>query len=71
MIGSLDILFSILLVIVYCPLTEGHLHIYNMVIDPLLTKYENTIGRALENARAELDEKLRRVKKTIIEKAVE
>ena len=64
-------MFSILLVLVYCPLTEGHLHIYNMVIDPLLTKYENTIGRALDNARAELDEKVTKAKKVIIEKALE
>ena len=71
MMGSIDILFSILLVLVYCPLTEGHLHIYNMVIDPLLTKYENTIGRALDNARAELDEKVTKAKKVIIEKALE
>ena len=71
MMGSLDILFSILLVIIYCPLTEGHKHLYNMVIDPLLTKYENTIGRAIDNAKAEIDEKLKKVKKVIIEKAVE
>ena len=71
MMGSINILFSILLVIVYCPLTEGHIYIYELVIEPLLTKYENTIGRALEIARSEMDEKLNRVKKTVIEKALE
>ena len=71
MLGTAHILFSVLLVIVYCPLTEGHIYIYELVIEPLLYKYENTIGRALEIAREELNEKCKRIKKTVIEKAVE
>ena len=71
MMGSLDILFSILLVVIYCPLTEGHKHIFNMVIDPLLSKYESTIGRALDNAQAEIQDKVKKAKKVVIEKALE
>ena len=71
MFSALHLLYTIFLIAVYCPLTELYIPIYDYVIEPVLTKYENVIGNVLVNCRTEFERTYKNVKRTVINKVVE
>ena len=68
---SLNLLYFIILVSIYSPITDGYIYVYDILIEPVLLKYESTIGRSLELAQNELDHKLNKIKKVAVEKVLE
>ena len=64
-------MFSLILIFLYCPLTNGYLYVYDYIIQPLLIKYEHTIGKTLDMARAEMEDKMKKGKKVIINEIID
>ncbi len=54
--------------VLYCPLTNGYEHVYNLVIRPLLKTYESKIDKYVQLTVDELKNVAKAGKKTVIEK---
>lgn len=65
-----NLFLTSLLFLVYCPLTNWYIYIYDYCFKPLLKTYENSIQKYLDMANDELKDKVLRTKKVIAEKIV-
>ncbi len=62
-----NIFLTAFLFFVYCPLTNGYVYIYDYVFKPCLQSYEKNINGYLQMAQDEINDKLKRAKKTVAE----
>ena len=65
-----NLCLTTLLFLIYCPLTNWYIYIYDYVCKPLLKNYENSIQQYLDLAQSELKDKVHRTKKVIAEKII-
>ena len=65
-----NLILTLVLFTIYCPLTNGYKYFYDMVARPLLKYYQNNIEKYLNMASDELKDKANRIKKTVKDELV-
>ena len=65
MLPGSTLILTVVLFIVYCPLTNGYEYIYTHALRPLLKTYQDNIDKYLEMAREEVKDKLKRGAQTV------
>ena len=63
-----NLILSLILASVYCPLTNGHIYIYEYAFKPVLKSYQCSIRKYIDMAKEELQDKASRGGKLVNEK---
>ena len=69
-VPAINLLLTIGLFTLYCPLTNYYVHVYEYVFRPLLKTYQGRVQKYIDMAKEEMADKLNKGKKVVVEELV-